>query len=194
MRVDPQPDAGERPPQPLETPVADPAPGESFYAGTIKWFDVTRGFGFLVDDDQAGDILIHFSVLQPHGRRSLPEGARLECLAVKRERGLQASAILSIDLSGAVEPPPRARHDGDRIDPVAMLDQAGPYEAVAVKWFNRLKGYGFLVRSADSADIFVHMETLRRAGLHEVEPDQRLRARIVEGRKGPLAVAVERDD
>ncbi|WP_440520993.1 cold-shock protein [Sphingomonas sp.] len=177
-----------------EADVAVLAAGESRHRGVVTWFDVTRGFGFLVDDDQAGDILIHFSVLQPHGRRSLPEGARVDCVAVRRERGLQASAILDVDLSTAIEPPPpRVRVDSDRIDPVAMLDQAGPFEPVAVKWFNRLKGYGFLVRDADSTDIFVHMETLRRAGLHEVEPDQRLRARIVAGRKGPLAVAVEQD-
>jgi CspA family cold shock protein len=195
VRVEPQPGTGECPPEPLgEADVGELAAGESRHRGVVKWFDVTRGFGFLVDDDQAGDILIHFSVLQPHGRRSLPEGARVDCVAVRRERGLQASAILDVDLSTAVEPPPRQRIDVDRIDPVAMLDQAGPFEAVAVKWFNRLKGYGFLVRDSDSADIFVHMETLRRAGLHEVEPDQRLRARIVAGRKGPLAVAVEQDD
>lgn len=194
MRVDPQPETGDRRVQPADNAVPGSGPaGESRHTGAVKWFDVTRGFGFLVDDGQAGDILIHFSVLQPHGRRSLPEGARVECLAIQRERGLQASEILSIDLSTAVEPPPRVRTDGDRVDPVAMIDDAGPYEPVAVKWFNRLKGYGFLVRDADSADIFVHMETLRRAGLHEVEPDQRLRARIVEGRKGPLAVSVEQE-
>lgn len=192
MRVEPQPETSERPQQPSDA-AALAADGASRHVGAVKWFDVTRGFGFLVDDDQAGDILIHFSVLQPHGRRSLPEGARVECLAVQRERGLQASEILSIDLSTAIEPPPRIRAEGDRVDPVAMIEQAGPFEAVAVKWFNRLKGYSFLVRDSDSADIFVHMETLRRAGLHEVEPDQRLRARIVEGRKGPLAVAVEQD-
>ncbi|MEO5937816.1 MAG: cold shock domain-containing protein [Sphingomonas sp.] len=195
MRVDPQPEQYERPQQPSETTVATPAAtDESRHKGVVKWFDVTRGFGFLVDDDQAGDVLIHFSVLQAHGRRSLPEGARLECRAVQRQRGLQATEILSIDLTSAVEPPPRMRGEGDRIDPVAMLEEAGEFEPVSVKWFNRLKGYGFLVRESDSADIFVHMETLRRAGLNEVEPEQRLRARIVDGRKGPLAVAVDRDE
>ncbi|KQO07305.1 cold-shock protein [Sphingomonas sp. Leaf242] len=161
--------------------------------GVIKWFDVTRGFGFAVaDDDSVGDILVHFSVLQPHGRRSLPEGARIETLSVQRGRGFQAREIVSIDMTNAVAEVERTSTSSpDRVDPIAMIDAAGPFEPVVVKWFNRLKGYGFLVRSADGSDIFVHMETLRRAGIESVEPDQPLRARVVAGRKGPLAVVVE---
>ncbi|WP_457351709.1 cold-shock protein [Sphingomonas sp. UYP23] len=164
------------------------------YTGVLKWFDMTRGFGFLVADDASvGDILIHFSVLRAHNRRSLPEGARLECLAGLRDRGLQATEILSIDLTNAIEPPQRARSDSLRSDVLGLLDQAGPFEPVSVKWFNRLKGYGFLMRDGDTGDIFVHVETLRRAGFTEVEPGQRLRARMIAGDKGPLAVAVEEE-
>ncbi len=163
------------------------------YSGTLKWFDVTRGFGFLVADEPGvGDILIHFAVLQPHGRRSLPEGARVECIAVQRQRGLQAREIVSIDLSDAVEPAPR-RGSGGHADLDALVHLAGPFEVVRVKWFNRLKGYGFLVRDDESADIFVHIETLRRADIADIEPDQLLRARVVETDKGPLAIVVEQE-
>lgn len=169
-------------------------PETDVHGGVVKWFDVTRGFGFVVADDLAvGDILVHFSVLQDHGRRSLPEGARVVCETVRRDRGLQASAILSIDLSEVVEPV-RGRSGGDRIDRLKAVADAGPFEPVTIKWFNRLKGYGFLIRDAKEGDVFVHMETLRRAGIEEVEPDDRLQARIVDGDKGPLAVAVERND
>lgn len=165
--------------------------------GRIKWFDATRGFGFLTSDSVESDVLIHFSVLKEHDRRSLPEGAIVECLVADQERGLQAKKIVSIDLSDAVVPASTAtaRGDprGDRIDPAEMLASAGPFELVRVKWFNRLRGYGFVVRdgSDDDRDIFVHMETVRRGGLGDLWPDQPLRARIADGRKGPLAVEVE---
>lgn len=177
--------------EPLPSPAADHAATAPIYTGTLKWFDQTRGFGFMVcDAADVGDIMVHFSVLQAHGRRCLPEGARLECRAVARPRGLQATEVLAIDLTHAVETPGR-RPSGDRVDPVALAGAAGPFEAVTLKWFNRLKGYGFLLRERDAVDIFVHMETLRKAGVIDVEADLRLRARIVDGRKGPLAVEVE---
>ncbi len=179
-------------------PANAPLAGEQDFAGQVKWFDATRGFGFVVDNAFDGDILIHFSVLKEHGRRSLPEGATIAGIAAKQQRGYQARTISTIDLSTALPTPPRPAHgDGIRSDRSALAVAAGEFEPVEVKWFNRVKGYGFLVRAdspeANPEDIFVHMETVRDAEIADLEPEQRLKARVASGKKGLTAIEVRLD-
>ena len=159
--------------------------------GRVKWFDATRGFGFLVSDDIDGDVLLHFSVLREHGRRSVPEGAIIECVPVRLQRGLQAKRVLSIDTSSALPQQPRSSMPaGERADRKALADSAGAFEPVEVKWFNRVRGYGFVKRpdEAGGEDVFVHMETVRNSHLPELQPGQHLEARIAPSGKGLTAV------
>ena len=157
--------------------------------GRVKWFDSTRGFGFIVADELEGDVLLHFSVLREHGRRSVPEGALVECVPMRQERGLQAMRVLSIDLSCALPVQPRSPISAsERADRKALADAAGDFQLVEVKWFNRVKGYGFVNRGGEDEDVFVHMETVRHAGLGELQPGQALEARIAPSPKGLTAV------
>jgi len=165
--------------------------------GRVKWFDATRGFGFVVSDEIDGDVLLHFSVLREHGRRSVPEGATIECIPVRLERGLQARRVISIDLSSALPQQHRsAISSAERADRKSLSDAAGEFEPVEVKWFNRVRGYGFLRRESDSSseDVFVHMETVREAKVGELQPGQRLRARIASSGKGLTAVELHSDE
>jgi cold shock protein len=175
----------------MESEVSSTQPELEPITGRVKWFDATRGFGFLVSEQVDGDVLLHFSVLREHGRRSVPEGATIECVPVRLDRGFQAKKVLSIDTSSALPQQPRSSiPPSERADRKALADSAGAFEVVEVKWFNRVRGYGFVKRPDDvgGEDVFVHMETVRISQLPELEPGQKLEARIAPSSKGLTAV------
>lgn len=168
------------------------ADGGERIAGRVKWFDMVKGYGFVTPDDGGGDILLHYNLLGPLGRKSLPEGAAVTVLARKGPRGRQAAEILELDLSGAIGPDPErsAERSANRVEPLDFIAEAGDFEPVQVRWFNRAKGYGFLLRDDGVTQVFVHMETVRRAGFENLQPGDGLRARVHDGPRGALAVAL----
>lgn len=157
-------------------------------AGSIKWFDVAKGYGFIVPDNGLPDILLHVTCLRRDGFQTAYEGARVIVEVLDRPRGLQALRILHMDESTAVHPsqlPPSRTHV--QVTPTSGLERA------IVKWFNRIKGFGFLTMGEGTPDIFVHMETLRRYGLAELRPGQTVLVRFGEGPKGLMASEIRPD-
>ncbi len=156
-------------------------------AGHIKWFDISKGFGFIVPDGGLPDILLHVTVLRRDGYQTAYEGARIVCEVLKRDRGFQALRIIDMDESTAVHPSqlPQRTH----VQVVAESD----WQKATVKWFNRTKGFGFLTRGEGTEDIFVHMETLRRFGFAELRPLQTVLVRHGRGPKGLMAAELRPD-
>jgi CspA family cold shock protein len=157
-------------------------------SGVIKWFDVSKGYGFIVPDNGLPDVLLHVTCLRRDGYQAAYEGARVVVEALQRPRGLQCFRILSMDESTAIHPsilPPARTHV--TVTPTSGLERA------QVKWFNRLRGFGFLTRGEGTPDIFVHMETLRRFGITELRPGQIVLVRYGPGPKGLMAAEVRPD-
>lgn len=151
--------------------------------GHVKWFDTTKGYGFVVSEDGEGDILLHGNVLRVFGFTSVAEGAEIVLRVQVTDRGRQAVEVLDI-VPIAAQPA--------AVIPVAMPEgeAAGPLEPARVKWFDRVKGFGFVNIYGRPEDVFLHMETLRQYGYGEVVAGDVLAVRVTAGPRGPMVYEV----
>src|SRR5690554_13916 len=152
--------------------------------GHVKWFDTTKGYGFVVTSDDDGDVLLHGNVLRVFGFTSVAEGAEIVLRVQSTERGRQAVEVVDI-VPG--EPTGEAAATLIQLPPGAAT---GPLEPARVKWFDRVKGFGFVNLYGKSEDIFLHMETLRQYGYGEVVAGDVLAVRVTAGPRGPMVYEV----
>ena len=156
-------------------------------SGRVKWFDPAKGFGFVVSDSGGPDILLHANVLRNFGQGSVVDGAVITMDVQQSERGLQAAQIFSLTPPDSLDAFPMMR-DMDDISIEDIL--ARPIVPARVKWFDSGKGFGFANIFGDCADIFVHVEVLRRCGLSDLEAGEAIGLRLMDGKRGRVAVDV----
>ena len=154
--------------------------------GRVKWFDASKGFGFIVGDENDGDILLHANVLRNFGQGSVADNARITVRVQRTQRGEQATEVLEISPpEGEDRAPIEDLGDSDMAS-IALL----PLEPARVKWFDKIKGFGFANVFARPEDVFIHIEVLRRSGFADLEPGEAVGLRIIEGTRGRMAAQV----
>lgn len=154
--------------------------------GHVKWFDPTKGFGFVVADSGGPDILLHANVLRNFGQSSVADNAGIEISVQETERGTQALTVHHI------KPPVDERIEVEGPDDIgAFIDDSDVHiEPARVKWFDKSKGFGFANVFGSDEDIFVHVEVLRRCGFADLQPGEAVGLKVVDGERGRMASSV----
>lgn len=155
--------------------------------GTVKWFDPAKGFGFVIADGSSEDILLHANVLRNFGQSSISDGARVVLLAKSTGRGMQATEIIRIQRPVENETTPALEDLASLTEEVLS---SAPLLPARVKWFDKAKGFGFGNIFGYQEDVFIHIEVLRRSGLADLQPGEAVALRVIDGKRGKMAVEV----
>jgi cold shock protein len=165
-------------------------------AAVVKWYNPTKGFGFVKPQDGAPDAFLHASLVAQAGYESLADGSLLICDITEGPRGPQVAMIHSVEPPS--EPvvrsrPPRRPMGGPYSGGFSGGYSGGPGATVegTVKFYNAEKGFGFITPDDGSKDVFVSARTLTRAGMPPLVAEQRVRVTTRMGQKGPMAESVE---
>jgi CspA family cold shock protein len=154
----------------------DMPPGQRVEA-KVKWFNASKGFGFVTPNDGSQDAFLPMAILRRAGYEDVREGASIVCEVSAGAKGPLVTNVLNVDNSTAV--PQGAGGGFDRRGPRSSTTLEG-----AVKWFEPEKGYGFISPDGGGKDVFIHITALRRSGVNALDPGQRVKVEVVEGKKG----------
>lgn len=165
--------------QPDDQPVVE-------VTGEVKWFDPVRGFGFVVSSNGGPDILLHANVLRNFGQSTIADGAIVTLIVHESDRGLQATTILDIEPPAFGDVPPLK--DMGEFTAEQLSEQ--PIVPARVKWFDKAKGFGFANIFGDRADVFLHIEVLRRGGVSDLVSGEAIGLRAIDGDRGLMAMEI----
>ena len=198
------------PPLSYERPVRQPSYPSASGPETeakVKWFNPDKGFGFVEMTDGSGEAFLHIRQVEAAGHTALESGTTLMIKVGAGQKGPQVQEIVSVDTSTAEPEPPRGARPARPARPGGPGGQSGgfsprpsggprpasgpPDVPATVKWFDSVKGYGFVSVEGESKDLFLHISVVERAGLSQLGQGQAVRVAIVEGRKGPEVGAIE---
>ena len=160
--------------------------------GVVKFFNPQKGFGFVVRDDGGEDVFVHISAVEAAGLTDLADGQPLEFTLV--DRGGRISAT-DLKIEGEpMEVVRTARAEGGFGGPGGPSGDRGPQRQLTgekaqgtVKFFNSMKGFGFISRDDGQPDAFVHISAVERAGLPSLNEGDRLEFDIEVDRRGKFA-------
>ncbi len=160
-------------------------PGEGVQVeAVVKWFNLTKGFGFVAPLDNSPDAFMHVSVLARAGLQQVAEGTKLMVQIGQGPKGRQVIQIMQVMGLADI---PASNHS--RQHQVAT----GPTEELTgtVKWFKADKGFGFVAPDDGGKDVFVHKSVVMRIGVPQLESGQRLKMNVHTAAKGREAVSIE---
>ncbi len=175
-------------------------PGETFrLAGTIKWFNRSKGFGFVIPNDGGGDVFLPLSALERAGHSEAPDGASIIFDWTQGPKGRAVSQVIEIDASTAQPRPPREnrfrgpREHGEHFHGYDEGGGGGAAESLdgVVKWYDPARGFGFILPNDGGKDVFVHVTALRRSGIEMLEPGQPVRMMVAQARRGREASSIQ---